>query len=199
MTTVTDRISASLHDCFDTSNGNHPSFSATGELFWGDDPDVLYDGMIWDGVSIPSGATYDDGCSIELTDISFGSGPSYTWTIAGIEQKTLTTWTDGDGPPDRTATTATVSWAQAFTSGGSASSPEIKTILQEIEDDASGSGVTDFTLIAYSAGVADAHRDMESYDTTSAEAAFITIEYTAGGGGAPAVIKRNLMTMGVGR
>lgn len=186
MTTVTDRVSASLHDCFDTTDGGFPGFLDTSSLWWGvglsSVPRYYYNGIIWDGVSIPGGATINTGCYHDLTDVSFGSGTSYTWGVYGLKEKTLTVWTTGDAPPDRegsTGTSASASWTENFGSGATANSPELNTVIQEIMD-IDGSDITDLTLFDKSdVDTAAADRDMESYDTTSAEAPFLTIIYTA--------------------
>lgn len=200
MTTITDRISASGHDCYDTGNGNHPGFSSTGSLQFGNDSDALYDGMIWDSVSIPDGATIDTGCYIQLTDVSFGSsGSPEVMHVRGIETTTLTAWTSGDGPPDRSAsyTTADVTWSTTWSHLSTFNSPEIKTVIQEIVDDTTGT-VTDLTLILQDQDPAGSGwYDVESYDSTSAEAPYINIEYTAGGGGG-GVPAGTLGLMGVG-
>jgi len=200
MTTVTDRISASGHDAYDTDSG-FPGFSATatGEFKFGDNTApsrIQYMGLIWDGVSIPSGATYDSGCDIDLTDVSFGSGGAAEMDVYGVEEKTLTVWAAGD-MASRTRTTATTNWSSNWLSGAVFTSPELNTIFQEIEDDATGSGVTDLTVVLEDTNAGVQNRDVEAFDGTAGEAAFVTIEYTAGGGGAN-TRRYSLTTTGVG-
>lgn len=200
MTTVTDRVSASLHDASTPANeAAHPFFSATGSLWWGEDADQMYNGMIWDGVNIPSGATFQDGCNIQITDVQFGSFDQ-NMDVRGIKTATLTEWSAASSPVDRVgnATTAAISWQVLIGSGATVTSPEIKTVLQEIAD--AVGAITDLTLILEDPeGVANAITDVESFDTSAAEAPFVTIEYTAGAGGGAAPVRHDLGLLGVGR
>ena len=61
--------------------------------------------------------------------------------------------------------------------------PDIQTLIQEVIDDTTGQ-LNDLTFVMQDDVVSGSTtRDVESFDTTSGEAPFVTIEYTAGGGG----------------
>lgn len=179
MTTITDRVSAGNHDCYDTDDGGFPGFDDTGILYFGDNGARENQmGLIWDGVDIPSGATIDTGTYIELTDVSFGSGGTCSMDVYGVEEATLTVWSVSDDIESRTLTTANVTWSDTWGSGAAFQSPDVDTEIQEIVDTVGA--VTDLTMALKDTASGTTTRDVESYDSTTGEAPYINIEYTSG-------------------
>lgn len=131
---------------------------------------------------IPDGATFEDGCFMELYYGDWTSTPAAD--IYGEEASTPAIFSGSRYPEDvGNLTTATVQWdITSHTGTGSYEVlPEIKTILQEIMDDKSGSSdLTHIMLVLFEADTANTDYASVSSQDAGSNPPLLTIEYTAG-------------------
>jgi hypothetical protein len=138
-----------------------------------------YTGWIWSNVTVPAGATLTDGCLITVTaGAELGNGID-DGTLKAVDENPVPAWSSSELPEDKAVYGTTVDW-NLEQSSGSHDSPELKTMLQQIFDDAAWDSGDNLGVIWI-----DNSPGGNNYQAIVAEesgnGATLTIVYTAGG------------------
>lgn len=141
-------------------------------------------GVRFTNIAVPQGANITSAYIQFTTDDSPGnSAGNATFTITGeaVDDAATFSATNFD-ITGRADTSATVNWSgiPAWSTGGAAGTdqrtPNIGTIVQEIVN--RGGWLSGNDMVFVLTGATDQHRQAESYDGSSADAAVLTITYT---------------------
>lgn len=142
-------------------------------------------GMRFLNITIPQGATIDNGTVLKLVAAYLENAIAAT-IIEGEDADTTLTFSTAADYDARIHTTASIPWTPAaWVTGTVYNSPELKTIIQEIVDRAlwvSGNSMVLFWRDATGYGQALKKMSCFSWDDTTYAPPAIHIEYTAGGG-----------------
>ena len=175
------QVSASSDDAFQDGGGVAADIVGA-SVRWNKNTveDNFRGGCRWTGVTIPSGATI-----ITATmDLYFYN--------ADVDDMKCTLYAEDSSAPaafstaiddlDRTFTTAGVLWDEANIGIGWATSPELKTIIQELVDSYDYSSGLAIAIISDDSENSDVAGWTKSYDAVSDLAAKLHIEFSEGGG-----------------
>ncbi len=143
-------------------------------------------GVIFRDLKIPSSSKISSAF-VEFRSASSRAGP-VTLTFFGEKDEKPNKFKSGDGPRDRTPTTATVDWSPpALTPGEFFRTPDLSAVAQEIVDLPGWSSGDDMDILFTGTPAIDdeGRRDFTTYDTTdsTSQAARITVTYGTGPGG----------------
>jgi len=182
-TTVDDQVDAGGNDGASLSSGVFYGTSSEARIGRiGDGAGRWYDAFFrFDGVSIAQGSTIDVAY-IELYqggDTQNATVYSNVYADDAAAPTAPTTWAEHDG---KTRTTAFVAWDENLNGdiGAFAQSPSIVSVIQELVDSYS---VTAVQILVDEDGTAIGdYWQVRTYEDSSANAAKIHIEYSAGGG-----------------
>ena len=107
-----------------------------GKSYYNDDYNV---GLTWDNVTVPAGATAEDGCKITIysNSVAYGSG-LVAGELRALDYRDVPAFSSSVHPPNMTKHAASVSWSES--GSGTQDSPEIKTLIQARLDDDHASG-----------------------------------------------------------
>lgn len=145
----------------------------------------------WDNVTPASGDTID-ACTID-SYMSWHDGTGALGIYKGIEEANPANWSAGTRPSQRTKTTATVAWSLPSTDGQFHTSPELKTIIQEILDDTAHGSTDSLAVVLEDNSSPDANVvQFQDYGNNSAQAAKISITYTVAAAGGIEVLRRRI-------
>ncbi len=173
------QVGAGSDDGFETASGGAmditSNFVKNGRFYIG--------GHRWTGVIISDGVTID---TAYMSFYLYDTGRDSPDTVISFEDSSTpaTFTTNASDISNRTGTTATVNWQAVDVAAGGVGfydSPELKTIIQELEDSYDYSGGLAMASIT---GIIGTSTDLydRSYDQDPANAAKLHIEYTAAGG-----------------
>ena len=154
-----------------------------------------YVGLRWQNVTIPQGATIDSVTIDIVTTYKNGAATSIPGILHGEDADNAIDFVGvaGNEISGRTKTTANVSWAYPLGDvPGVSTSPDIKTIIQEIVNRGSWSSGNALVII-WESTTNDPVEWAQAEDFNTGTAAKITIGYTVGGGGGIAVLRRRRM------
>lgn len=146
-------------------------------LFGGDGTYKISSSYRFPAVTIPQGSTIDSATlDLTLTDTGSQEGTPFVYIYAYDADDTAT----AVRPSTNTPTTAYVSWSvSANTPGSTITSPDIKTVVQEIVDRGGWVSGNALNIWVYSTSTARNFRRTISYDEGSGRGAQINITYTA--------------------
>ena len=207
--TIDEQVGASSDDAYQNNADGislvttvHPSDSMT-----------EHSGHRWTTVGVPSGVTIDTAWfSFPIDTVNLDEPKHQLRGELAANPGTFTTTTNDIDA--RTRTTASVNWdstnlgasaAEEWRWGAPNGSPtsgaDIKTIIQEIIDQAGWAENNSLVMIWEQHTSDDAARDLscKTYDNDTAHGAKLHIEYTAAGDGGGADLARSRLTTGVGR
>lgn len=210
MTTVNVQVSADADTCNDTNDGNYPGFQAgtslTSDWFWGDksdyDPRSNGAGMIFRSVSVSSGATWDtvtNPPTITFVPSNSATAPPIQIYWNGEESGSPSSWADGAGPFDRTATSVPAG-PQSYSPAADSvnESPSLAGIMQEISDTIGA--LTDISLWSYSDSAGSYGKGpVYDFGDNSSAAPTFNGDYTAGSPPPATGVVRAFAMMGMGR
>lgn len=182
MTTLNLQVAASADDAFEDQTGD-TNINATDET--SDQIDEWF-GFRWQSVTVPQGATINSATFSPWVISSVLDEPYHD--IYGQDADNAAAFSDGTGNEDistRTQTTATYFWDVAdLVSGGgfeAVSDANIAAIVQEIIDRpgwSSGNAIV-FIVVGHTGILITRDLGISSYDTSTARAAKLDIDYTA--------------------
>lgn len=194
-------MSASADDAFEDTAGT----VVTNGLFAAVDNTDEWAGFRWQGVTIDQGDTINTA----VLSVSFNSTasdePRVTFYGEDADNAALFT-TAGSSISSRTRTTASVNWHSTDLGAVSYSfvaAPDLSAIVQEIVDRGGWANGNSLVIVCNQTPPSDSARDftVQTYDQTSAYAAKLDIDYTAGGGGGgalPWLYRSFTQTLGAG-
>lgn len=206
MTNINVRVAAGEDDAHDDAvEGGFPNFANNStELYmgWNGTNNTIYGAARFLlATDIPDGSTADDGY-LEFTDRDFGGSNKFIDVHA---EKSLTPAAYTASFTGRSLTTAKVDLDYTVAGGATFRTPDdatgIKVLVQELIDDLSGD-IQDLSFIwrGDAAQTGQSNHDIYAFEADSAKAVLLNLNYTAGGGGEPAVVvRRRGMLLGVGR
>lgn len=138
-----------------------------------------YIGLRFLNVTIPNAATINSASiSLNFTSASYDDPDVTIYAEATDDSTTFTTGSSNIS--GRTSTSATVTWTATGIGTGTKTSPDIKTVIQEIVNRGGWTSGNDINIIIKGNGGSSAFR-IRSYDAGS-DYPQINIDYTAGGG-----------------
>ena len=184
--TVTPGIAANSEDVYyheNTSTSTEFTNGISGVHYWG-----RYSGDHEHGgyrfvVNVPQGATID---SAYLKPTVVDSGSANTMEIAAEDADDSSAWNYSSLKPwndhqDITPTTARVNWDLSSLSSGPVSSPDIKTIIQEIVDRAGWQSGNHISLHVVHTGTTSGNVETGMDDYSGSNPAQLEITYTVSG------------------
>lgn len=142
-----------------------------------------------------------DAATLAFTARVTGSNATVNTDIEGDDTDNAAGFSTIGDYTGRVKTSALVAWdsISGWTAEDAITSPEIKTIIQEIVDRGSWASGNAMAILWEDDGSSDgALRSSYSYDGNSAKAPQLDITFTAGGGGGGAIVSRRLLS-GTGR
>lgn len=180
MSQFTKRVDSDLNNGYFAgswlSGGSLAGSWGTGRAFSGAE---VYGAARFTSVNIPSGVTIDSAF-LTLTDSQNQSSVTVNLNIKGIDEDNTADFTTD--PDSRAKTTAAVNWNQtiAQSTNTTRTSPDLKTIIQEIIDRAGWVSGNALALISDDNGTAnDKILRWISYGGDANKAAYLEINYTS--------------------
>ena len=178
MVNVNQRTATGIEDVVDTSDGGFPGFDSDGPLHIGFiDPRAIYTGCRFPSVNISG--TVDDA-DLTFKDLDFGTGTPDVLTDIFCEDVSGSpgVWSDGDGPPDRATTTASVTWDYQVGGDATVTTPDFASVVQELVD--SFTTVTHLHVVILGNSAGNTH-DVDDFETDAATCPLLDLNYTAAG------------------
>lgn len=183
--TVERRVSSSIDDVEERSNGDMYTNSSDIELVYDGSRGNQVIGLRFNNVTIPQGASIDRAY-VQFTVDETNSG-STSLTIKAHDTDDAAAFTSSSNNVSNRSTTSAsvawnpVAWNSVGQSGADQRTPEMKAVIQEIVDRNGWASGNDMAIIITGTG----ERTAEAYDGTSSSAALLHVEYTVGGGANP--------------
>ena len=179
--TVDEQVGAAVDDAFEL--GDDTGFSTSGSLRLNANAvagNRANCGTRFAGVAVPNAATIDTATWSVVALFSFNNNLRGDLHAENVDD--AANFTDTADVNDRARTAASVLWAEdGLNDAAFNSSPEIKTLIQEVVN--RGGWATGQDMVILGIGRSDIAKVcfIEDYDSDTAEAAKLHIEYTAGG------------------
>lgn len=174
MSQYSQRVSTGLDDGYYAGEWiNNGSSVGIGKNYLGG---VVYSAFRFNNVNIPPGATITSAyLKLKASD---NTGSEVAFKIHGIDEDDTANFSSD--PNGRSKTTASVNWTLAsVTAETEYTSPDIKTVIQEIIDRGSWSSGNDLGLISADNGTSNDRIDrFYAYDGSSTKCALLEINYT---------------------
>lgn len=196
MTIISQQIAASADDAHDSGDFFPGDQTTNVTHFIGPTAadEVMYSGMRWANVNIPSGATINS-CTITGYRIAFNSDGNEVVNLYVEHTKAPSGFTVGtDSPADRygagTGFGSATQWSMGADGGNldPETSPDLTTPVQAALDAAGG--IDHLVIVAIGDGAQlNAQAEFYAFDSgDGSDAMLLDLEYTAGGGGSDVII-----------
>ncbi|MEO1254561.1 MAG: T9SS type A sorting domain-containing protein, partial [Bacteroidota bacterium] len=179
--TIQKRISSSMNDVEERSNGDMYTNSSDIELVYDGSRGNQVIGLRFTDLNIPQGATIDNayiqftvdetntgGTSLSIRAHDTNDAPAFTTSSRNVSNRTRTSANVSWNPS---------SWSSVGAAGSAQRTPQLKSVVQEVIDRSGWVSGNDLAIIITGTG----ERTAESYDGSSSRAPLLQIEYTIGG------------------
>lgn len=175
MVNILQRTLAGVADVHDTSGG-FPDYVEGGPLNVGYlDPRAIFTGLRYTTVGI-SGVCND--AVVKVIDADFGTTETVLADIhCEDDSGSPGTWSSGDSPPDRTLSTASVTWDYEAGGAATVTSTDFAAVVDELI--ASYTTITNLHVVILSNAAGGFH-DVEDFESDPTKSPQLDLNYTVG-------------------